>query len=207
MTEVSEAAATPAAAAAAATTPAATATSAAREAIFNILDRRRSVREFTERPVERSVLERVLNAARGAPSAGNLQAWRVYVRIHDPTRVQRPLCSQEWVNTAPVVLVFCALPRQSGRKYGHRGRHLYSLQDATLAAAHAQIAAEALGLRSCMVGAFYEDEVAAAFGGFDVSEIVPVLLLPMGYPTPAAIQRAATKTRNRRPLSEVAFFA
>ncbi|MEW1775976.1 nitroreductase [Streptomyces sp. NPDC086777] len=47
--------------------------------VYEAVTSRRAVRGFTDRPVPREVLERVLSAAAWAPSGSNLQPWRVYV--------------------------------------------------------------------------------------------------------------------------------
>lgn len=47
--------------------------------VYEAVDSRRAVRAFSDEPVPRQVLERVLAAAARAPSSGNLQPWRVYV--------------------------------------------------------------------------------------------------------------------------------
>ncbi|MCV7381765.1 NADH dehydrogenase [Mycobacterium alsense] len=51
--------------------------------VYNAVASRRSVRAFTDRRVERSILLRVLTAASRAPSGGNLQPWHVYVLCGD----------------------------------------------------------------------------------------------------------------------------
>ena len=45
---------------------------------------RRSVRQFADKPVERAVLERVLDKARNAPSGGNVQPWNAIVLTGEP---------------------------------------------------------------------------------------------------------------------------
>jgi len=71
---------------------------------------------------------------------------------------------QDWIRQAPVVLVFLADEERSATKYHDRGRHLYAVQDATIAAVYAQLALQAAGLASCWVGAFHEDDVARIVG-------------------------------------------
>lgn len=148
---------------------------------FTVLQERHSVRAFAERPVEPEKLQAVLEAANRAPSAGNLQAYEIYV-VTRPTvlkALMRAAFEQKFVAQVPVVLVFCAHPVRSARSYGERGATLYSLQDATIACAYAQLAATALGLGSVWVGAFDEDAVRKALGVG--KELVPVALLPIGY--------------------------
>lgn len=52
--------------------------------VYEAVDSRRAVRAFSEGPVPREVLERVLTAAGRAPSSGNLQPWHVYVVTREP---------------------------------------------------------------------------------------------------------------------------
>lgn len=52
--------------------------------VYEAVDSRRAVRAFSDEPVARDVLERVLAAATRAPSSGNLQPWRVYVVTGEP---------------------------------------------------------------------------------------------------------------------------
>lgn len=148
---------------------------------FAILDRRRSTRAYHARPVERAVIESVLDAVRLAPSAGNLQAFDVVVV--DDVETKRALAAaafgQDFVAAAPIVLAFCADPTRSEGKYGGRGATLYCIQDATLAAAYAQLAAAALGLASCWVGAFDEAAVARILRA--PRDIRPVALIVVGH--------------------------
>lgn len=52
--------------------------------VYEAVDSRRAVRAFSDEPVPRAVLERVLTAATRAPSSGNLQPWHVYVVTGEP---------------------------------------------------------------------------------------------------------------------------
>ena len=126
-----------------------------------------SVREFREDvPVDNEVLYNALRVARLAPSAGNRQAYQVVI-VRNAAR-KRALATaaahQDWIGHAPVVLVFLADEERSATKYHDRGRHLYAVQDATIAAVYAQLALQAAGLASCWVGAFHEDDVARIVG-------------------------------------------
>lgn len=149
--------------------------------LFTVFQERHSVRAFAERPVEPEKLRALLEAANRAPSAGNLQAYEIYV-VTRPTvlkALMRAAFEQKFIAQAPVVFVFCAHPTRSASSYGERGATLYSVQDATIACAYAQLAATALGLGSVWVGAFDEDTVRRALG--IGGELVPVALLPLGY--------------------------
>jgi nitroreductase len=142
---------------------------------------RRSVRAYEAREVEAAKLESVLEAARAAPSAGNLQAYEVWVVSHGAvkTALAHAALNQMFVAEAAAVLVFMACPGRSAVRYGERGEQLYAVQDATLACAYAQLAATELGLATCWVGAFHDDRVRAALA--DPEDRRPVAILPVGY--------------------------
>ncbi len=162
-----------------------------------LIEDRHSIRAFEEREVERAKLDDVLHAARRAPSAGNLQAYKVAV-VRAPSlrrRLARAALDQDFVAQAPLTLVFLADPSASGAKYSRRGETLYAVQDATIACAHAQLAACDAGLGSCWVGAFREDDVRDALGV--KQNLRPIALLPLGYAA------EVPETTPRRPLSDM----
>jgi nitroreductase len=148
--------------------------------VFETINARQSVRAYQAKPVEQEKLEAVLKAINQAPSAGNLQAYQVY--LVEDQQLKRGLAKaaldQGFIVQAPAVLVFCAVAALAAR-YGRRGAELYCLQDATTAVAYAQLAATALGLATCWVGAFDDDAVARAVN-LPKGER-PVAILPLGY--------------------------
>ncbi|HXF82517.1 MAG TPA: nitroreductase family protein [bacterium] len=149
---------------------------------FAVVRTRHSVRAFADRPVAPEMLRRILDTANRAPSAGNRQAYAIYAVMKRSVReaLARAAFDQAFVAQAPVVLVFCAHPARSARRYGERGRTLYCIQDATIACAHAQLAATALGLATVWVGAFDEEAVRQALDA--PPDLRPVAILPVGYP-------------------------
>lgn len=164
--------------------------------LFDVIHARQSVRAYQPKEIEQGKLQTIFDSINRAPSAGNLQAYRVWV-VRDSTVKQKLAAAalgQDFVAWAPVVLVFCADPGRAGR-YGRRGAELYCLQDATVAVAYAQLAATALGLATCWIGAFNEAEVARVLGL--PTGLRPIAMLPIGYP-------GETPPRTcRRPLSEM----
>ena len=149
---------------------------------FDLVRDRRSIRAFRGTPVNAEQLERILEAANQAPSAGNLQAYQIYLAQGSSTRARlaEAAGSQDFLSQAPVILVFCADPRRSEGRYGQRGAELYCLQDATIACAFAMLAAAALGLGTVWVGAFDPNAVRSAIHA--PKEVLPVALLPLGHP-------------------------
>jgi len=162
---------------------------------FEVLKRRRSIRKFKDQAISENKLELIYEAINSAPSAGNLQAYEVFV-VRDRVKLKQLANSalgQEFIAEAPVAFVFCANPARSRWRYGMRGEKLYCLQDATIACAYAQLSATALGLGSVWVGAFNEDEVRKIIG-VD-KNLIPIAILPVGYPdeTPEPTPRREIK--------------
>lgn len=148
---------------------------------FEVLQTRHSIRAFLAKPIEPEKLQAILEAANGAPSAGNLQAYEIcaVTRYAALRALADASYGQEFVAQVSVALVFCAHPIRSSRKYGQRGTSLYCIQDATIACSYAQLAATALGLASVWVGAFNDDAVREAIGAG--KDLLPVAILPIGY--------------------------
>jgi nitroreductase len=151
--------------------------------LFEVIKKRRSIRSYLDKSVENEKLQSILEAGNSAPSAGDLQAYEIVV-VKDQKRkeaVSRAARDQEFIAQAPVVLVVLANQRRSYGRYDKRGVNLYSVQDATIATSYMQLAATALGLATCWVGAFSDSAVAEVINA-DMSEgLVPVAILPIGY--------------------------
>ena len=176
--------------------------------ILEAIQGRRSVRRFAERPVEEEKLQAVLEAARQAPSWANLQCWRFVVvreaaartRISELSYVESYMApkgyranpAQTALAQAPVVLVACADPEQSGRL----GGQTYYLTDVGLAAQNLMLAAHAQGLGTVFVGVFDEPALRTLLGIPPHIRIVG--LFPLGYP-----QVEIKEGPSRKPLSEI----
>lgn len=162
--------------------------------------RRFSCRAFTTEPLTPAEVEALVEATVWAPSAGNLQPWRFLV-VSDRTLRQalaRAAYEQRFVADAPVVFVVCAVPEESARRYGDRGRTLYCLQDTAAAVENLLLAAADLGLGSCWVGAF--DEAGASRVLQLPTSWRPVALVPVGHPA------EEPGRRRRKPVQEVVLY-
>ena len=164
---------------------------------FSVIESRRSVRLYQEAPIEPEKLQKVLEAADLAPSAGNLQGYEIYLitNLEQRQGLDQAAYGQTFISQAPVVLVFCANPSRSSVRYRDRGRKLYCIQDATISCTFAMLAAQALGLSTVWVGAFNDDAVRQAAG--IPAELIPVALLPIGYGAESPGRRP------RRPLNKI----
>ena len=173
--------------------------------LFETIQARQSIRAYAVTAIEPEKIEAILQAALLAPSAGNTQAYQSH--IIESKSIQRALAhaalQQDFIAQAPVVLAFCVLPARASR-YGQRGEHLYCVQDATLAAGYAQLAAVAQGLASCWIGAFDEQAVGQLLD-LPPGER-PIVLLPIGYaaerPTRPIRRPADDMVRRHSPQKE-----
>ena len=147
--------------------------------IFSVMLSRRSQRKFENRQVEDSKVEILLAAADTAPTAGGFQGFEIYYikRADIKLKLVEAANKQPYVN-APVVLVFCMNPDRIKMNFPQNILRKFSLQDATLAAAYAQLAAHALGLSSIWIGMIDEEKIMAALN----TEYIPSSILCLGYP-------------------------
>lgn len=164
---------------------------------FEIVRQRHSIRAFKSDPVEEAKLAAILEAANSAPSAGNQQAYEIYLVRDAARKAELAQCcySQQYVAQAPEVLVFCSHSVLSAQKYGTRGEQMYALQDATIACTYAMLAAAGQGLGSVWIGAFKDQAVWQCIGA--PTGIEPVAILPVGYPA------ETPQTTPRRPLESL----
>jgi nitroreductase len=165
---------------------------------FDVLKERHSVRAYTGQRIEPEKLQQILEAINRAPSAGNLQAYEVYLVCDEKrkkTLLTRAAHGNELLAQAAIVLVFCTHAARSAERYGRRGVDLYCLQDAAIACTYAMLAATALGLATVWVGAFDEEKARRAIEAPEAHR--PVAMLPVGYPaeTPGS--------RSRRSLDDL----
>ena len=150
--------------------------------VFEAIKNRRSVRAYTSEGVSEQDVERLIEAAMLAPSAGNIQPWGFVIVTNAETkrRLSDAALHQTFIEEAPVVIVVCADVERSSWGYGSRGANLYCLQDTAAATENMLLAAQALGLATCWVGAFHEDAVAKVIN--TPRNVRPVAIVPVGFP-------------------------
>lgn len=150
--------------------------------VIEAIKERRTVRRFKPDPIPEATIGRLIEAARCAPSAGNLQPWRFIVVLNPNTRraLAQAAAGQEFVAEAPVCLVVAAEPQRSAAEYGRRGAELYCLQDTAAAVENLLLAAVGYGIGAAWVGAFDEQAVREAVGL--PPDQRPVAMVALGYP-------------------------
>lgn len=165
--------------------------------LFEAIKGRRSVRKFKPDPISDQDVEKILEAATAAPSAGNCQPWE-FVVVKDAKikqKLKKAAHDQAPLTEAPVVIVVCADEGRSARSYGERGRDLYCVQDTAAAAQNIHLASYGLGYGTCWIGAFDEMKVAEIINAPD--GIRPVVMIPIGRPEEKPQQRP------RLPLEKI----
>ncbi|MDH4207852.1 MAG: nitroreductase family protein [Anaerolineae bacterium] len=140
---------------------------------------RRSIRQFTDRPIDRGELERLLEAARWAPSGGNQQRWRfVVVTSLSQRELIRKFAPGIFAMPAAFIVV-CADKEPDANPW----KLALYLADCSIASQNIMLAAHEMGIGTC---------VALSYAKSAISEILelpenvePMLVVTLGYPAEA----------------------
>jgi nitroreductase len=162
--------------------------------VYEAIRTRKSVRAYSDRPVDEATLHRVLEAARMAPSARNGQEWR-FVVVRDRAvreRIAVEAARQPFIGTAAVLLACCGI---SDGRIMRCGQAAYPI-DVAIAMDHLSLAAAAEGLGTCWIGAFDEALVKEILGIPDGVRVVE--LMPLGHP-----EDPASMAKSRLTLEEI----
>ena len=162
--------------------------------VLDAIKGRFSVRQYLPDPVSDDELATILEAARISPSAKNLQDWRFIVVKDDSMRQELSIAAkgQHFVAEAPVVIACCGI----GTDYVMTcGQHCYPL-DVAIAMENMALVAYEMGLGTCWLGAFYEDQVKKLLS-IPEDDVRVVGLLTIGHP---AVQ---APVKNRKSLEKI----
>ena len=160
---------------------------------YEVIRARYSVRAYRPDPVPEDKLNRILEAARLAPTAANRQPFKIII-IHTRGREAelRRLYGKEWFVQAPLVIGVIALPETGWKRLDGKN---YSEVDTTIAMDHLILAAASEGLGTCWIAAF---DPEAAREVLNLPENVePVAFTPLGYPADSP------SPKKRKELSEL----
>jgi nitroreductase len=160
---------------------------------LKLVETRRSVRAYQSKPVEQAKLTQVLEAARLAPTASNLQPFRLIV-VHTQGREAelRRMYDRDWFVQAPLVVCACGVPAEAWLR--EDGTRLHQV-DVAIVMDHLILAATSLGLGTCWVAAFDVKAVRDILGIPNVVE--PLVMTPLGYPADEP------PTKIRRPTADL----
>jgi len=164
--------------------------------VFTAISSRQSIRAFKSRDVEEEKLIKVLEAARLSPSTNNRQEWK-FIVVRDEMKRQALVSAargQQFVAQAPIVIVACATESESVMPCGQSA---YTI-DLSIATSYMILEAWELGLGTCWLGAFFEDQVRKIL---NIPENVRVVsMFPLGYPDVALVKKS------RKSMDEVICF-
>jgi len=183
-------------------------TTAAAKATLGVLQTHASVRRYKPDPVATSTVETIVAAAQQASTSSNLQAYSVVAVTGQAQRddLARLCNNQAHVRQAPLFLAWCAdLARlehvcaMRGYKQVSEGveNFLIAAFDAVIAAQNAAVAAEALGLGICYIGAIRNDPLAVVKLLGLPRLVFPITGMTVGWP-----ERPA-RVRARLPMSAI----
>ncbi|MEM2122443.1 MAG: nitroreductase family protein [Candidatus Bathyarchaeia archaeon] len=165
---------------------------------FDVVKLRRSVRSYASTPIPEDSLIRILEAGRLAPSAGNRQPWCfIIVKDHEKrVRIARGCRYGRFIAESPIVIVGCGDKEASPRWYAI---------DTAIAMEHMVLAATALGLGTCWIGAFNGEDIRDLLRIPSKFEIIA--LLAIGYPKKKLdiLGRLLHILRPRKKLQAVTF--
>lgn len=166
--------------------------------VLPAIQSRYSVRSYQQRPAEDDKLERILQAARLAPSASNRQEWRFVVVRDQATRQELMAAAggQKFVAEAPVVIAACAV--HSGHVMAC-GQLCYPI-DVAVALEHIALQAVEEGLGTCWIGHCNEAEVKRILGIPGSEDVRLVGLMTLGYPADSP------REKTRLPLDEIVMY-
>jgi nitroreductase len=146
--------------------------------VFEAIQKRRSVRAYQNRGVEDEKLQKVLEAARLAPSAKNLQNWK-FVVIRDQARrnqIAKAANEQMFIADAPIIIV----PVATNPDYIMPCEIPAYIVDLAIAVNHMTLQATEEGLGTCWIGTFNQNKIKEILHIPEQYKVVTIL--PLGYP-------------------------
>lgn len=167
---------------------------------YELVERRQSDRHYSNKPVEREVIEKCLRAASFAPSDHNTQPWK-FVVVDDPDLTQKVGAAaagfgmNKWTSKSPVI-VAVVIDQPMGSFLGGflLGKN-FALMDIGMAVENFCLQATDLGLGTCVLGSFDERKIKKLLG-IPRGKRMP-LMISAGYP------RGLVRDKKRKPLEEV----
>ncbi len=173
--------------------------------MIEVIENRRSIRKYKDQPVEEETLLKIIDCGRLAPSDSNTQPWNFIIVRSEEMRTQLAHVShkQDWMLSAPVFIVCVADIRVATSETGPMDINEETpgiatkqiILDTAIAGENIVLAAEALGLGTCWVTWYVQDEIRPVLGIPNDKYVVSIIT--MGY------KDQLPKQRPRRELTEM----
>ncbi|MEW5922243.1 MAG: nitroreductase family protein [Bacillota bacterium] len=165
--------------------------------LFEVIYQRRSIRSYLRKKVDREILDKIVDAGRWAPTAGNAQAWQ-FVIVDDPIRITKLKSVSPGIFHEPAFVIAICTDRDAAiARMGPQGAML-ALMDVCMAAENILLAACALGLGACVVRSFHQQAVGVMLGCPE--GCVTELLIAGGFPD------QEPTAPSRKNIEEIRFF-
>jgi len=145
--------------------------------VLEVIRKRYSCRTYQDKKIEKKKLDIIMEAARLAPSARNMQDWRFVVATQRKVRRQVAACTSRPDDFAKAGAIIAAC---SNSDHVMRCGQAISQIDVAIALEHICLQATDLGLGTCWIGSFDTEKVAAVLGIPDDIQIIE--LMAIGYP-------------------------
>ncbi len=164
---------------------------------YELYDRRRSVREFQDKPIEVEKLSRLFTVLNRAQSAANRQPWHFIVSDKSVRAELNSVFTKECFREAPVVIVACADP---ARAWVRKSDNInYAWVDVSIAITEMIGAATAEGIGTCWIAAIDPVRVKEILGIPAHIEVVGIIAL--GYP----VKELKREEKARKGMEEIIY--
>lgn len=165
-----------------------------------LLEKRHSIRKFSKKKPSWRDISIAINSARLAPAAGNIYTTRFLV-VTEPKLIDKiaDAANQDWIKFSKFIVVACSNDENLVLSYGERGKK-YARQQSGAAIENFWLKLVELGLSTCWVGAFYDQDVKKALKIPEEVEIEGIF--PIGYEE----EKAKAKAKPKPDLSALVFW-
>jgi len=163
-----------------------------------LISARYSARAYLPQPVEKEKIDYILECVRLAPSACNLQPWKLYIITNEEAmqKVHRAY-DREWFKTAPMQIVVCENTAESWKRKNHDNKDHADI-DAAIVSEHICLAAAEIGLGTCWICNFDPLILKEALNLGD--DLQPVAIFPIGY---IDKENSSPTPKKRKPLTDI----
>jgi len=165
---------------------------------YEVVKTRRSSRVYKQDMPEKEKVDKILNAARLAPTWANMQGVH-YIVVQEPENVKaiwQAIGQMQKFAEAPMFIVGIISEKGSGM---NSNREKYYGVDFGICFEHLILAATAEGLATCWIGWFNEPKVKEILNIPDEYRVMG--LTPLGYPV-----KPKGKITERKPLKEIVHY-
>ncbi len=159
--------------------------------VIEAIQKRYSCRAYLDKPIEKDKLEKILEAAREAPSAKNLQDWRFVVTIDNDTKQRVADCTnhKDAFGRAGAIIAACSVCKEIMKC----GQQIAPI-DVAIALEHIALSATELGLATCWIGSF---DTARVREVLEIPQDVAIIeLMVLGYPENGSRQTTRVPLKN-----------